>query len=177
MEEVAFFAVLVLIALVVGALVRALSMPGTFRYERRTTINAPPEKIFPLINDFHRWPVWSPWEKLDPDMQRTYSGAPSGLGAVYNWDGKKAGAGRMEITDSSPSNRIIVKLDFTKPMTAHNTTEFVLEPSGAGTNVIWSMYGPNPLMSKVMGLMINMDKMIGKDFEAGLANMKVAAEK
>jgi carbon monoxide dehydrogenase subunit G len=177
MAEFAFFGMLVLIALFAGALALALAAPGTFRYERRATINAPADKIFPLINDFHAWPAWSPWEKLDPNMQRTYSGAPSGLGAVYNWDGKKAGAGRMEITDSSPSKRLVVKLDFTKPMTAHNTTDFVLEPAGAGTNVIWSMYGPNPVMSKVMGLVINMDKMIGKDFEAGLANLKAAAEK
>ena len=133
--------------------------------------------MFPLINDFHNWAGWSPWEKLDLAMTKTHSGSPSGTGAVYEWVGnKQVGQGRMEIVESTPPSRIVIKLDFLKPFTAHNTTEYKLEPKGGGTNVSWAMRGRQPLMFKVMSLFMSMDKMIGKDFEAGLASMKAIAE-
>lgn len=167
---------------ILGGLVAALfgfaaTRPGTFRVERRTSIEAPPEKIFPLINDFRSWTAWSPYEKLDPAMTRTYSGAESGTGAVYEWAGNsKAGAGRMEITDTAPPARITIKLDFYKPFKAHNISEFSLEPRGDSTEVTWSTHGPNLFVSKVMGIFVDMDNLIGRDFESGLANLKAVAE-
>jgi uncharacterized protein YndB with AHSA1/START domain len=167
------------IVVVIGALLAfAATKPDTFRVERSTTIKAPPEKIFPLIDDFHRWTTWSPWEKMDPAMTRTHSGAPSGKGAVYEWEGNsKVGRGRMEIVDSVPSSRVAIKLDFLKPMEAHNIAEFTLTPSGDSTRVTWVMHGPAPFVSKLMQVFMSMDRMVGKDFEAGLANMKAAAER
>ena len=115
---------------------------------------------------------------MDPAMKRTYSGAASGKGAVYAWEGNsKVGEGRMEITESSPPSKVTIKLDFVKPIEGHNTAEFALEPKGDSTNVTWSMYGPSAYIAKVIGIFVSMDKMIGKDFEAGLANMKAVAEK
>jgi uncharacterized protein YndB with AHSA1/START domain len=149
---------------------------NTFRIERSTTISAPAEKIFPLIDDFHSWSSWSPYEKLDPAMQRTYSGEPRGIGAAYAWNRKKAGAGSMEIIQAAAPSRVAIALTFTKPMKAQNTAEFVLEPSGGGTRVSWSMTGKVTLMTRIFGFFVNMDKMIGKDFEAGLAAIKVIAE-
>ena len=141
------------------------------------TIKAAPEKIFPLINDFHRWSAWSPWEKMDPNLKRTHSGAASGKGAVYEWEGnKKVGQGRMEIVESTPPSRVQIKLDFFKPFEAHNTAEFTLAGEGGATNVTWAMHGSMPYMMKVMSVFMNMDKMVGKDFEAGLASMKGLAE-
>ena len=149
----------------------------TFKVQRTATIKAPASKIVPLINDFRKWPSWSPWEKLDPAMKKAVSGAPSGKGAVYEWDGnKKAGKGRMEITESSPS-RINIDLDFEKPFRAKNKTEITLAPQGDSTQVTWAMTGARPLMFKLMGLFMNFDKMIGKDFEEGLANIRTIAEK
>jgi hypothetical protein len=168
---------IVVVALVVLLLGVAAMKPDSFRVERRTSIEAPPETIFPLINDFHNWAAWSPWEKLDPAMKRSYSGPQSGNGAGYGWEGNsKAGAGRMEITESTPSSHILIKLDFLKPFEAHNTTEYTLERSGDTTSVTWAMYGPNQFIAKVMQVFMSMDKMVGKDFEAGLANMKRLAE-
>ncbi len=167
-----------LVLAVVIILVIALTKPDAFRIQRTGTMSASPEKVFPLINDFHNWPAWSPWEKLDPELKRTHSGASSGKGAIYEWEGnKKVGQGRMEITESVPSSRIIIKLDFIKPFSANNTTEFALEGQGGSTNVSWTMIGKQPFMFKVMSIFMSMDKMIGKDFEAGLANMKANAEK
>ncbi|MEO8034498.1 MAG: SRPBCC family protein [Acidobacteriota bacterium] len=169
---------LVIVLVIAVILVIAATKPAVFRVERRASIMAPPEKIFPLINDFHNWPAWSPWEKLDPDMKRTFSGSASGPGAAYAWEGNsKAGAGRMEITEAIPSSKILIKLDFLKPFEAHNTIEYTLERQGSATNVNWAMYGPSPFVSKVMQVFMSMDRMIGKDFEAGLSNMKAAAEK
>jgi len=149
----------------------------TFTVQRSTTIKAAPGKIVSLINDFRNWPSWSPWEKLDPAMKRTVGGAPSGKGATYEWDGnKKAGKGRMLITESSPS-KINIDLDFEKPFAAKNKTEITLVPQGDSTQIIWSMTGARPLMFKLMGLFMNFDKMIGKDFEEGLANIRALAEK
>jgi hypothetical protein len=168
---------LVIVLLVVAVLIYAATKPDTFRVQRATRINAPPEKIFALINDYHRWVSWSPYEKLDPAMQRTYSGAASGTGAVYEWEGNnKAGKGRMEIADSLPPSQVVIKLDFVKPFEAHNRVQFTLQPSGASTDVTWAMQGPSPYMMKVMHVFINMDRMVGKDFETGLANLKAVAE-
>jgi uncharacterized protein YndB with AHSA1/START domain len=172
-------AVIVVILLVsVGAvLIYAATKPDTFRVQRAIGINAPPEKIFPFLNDFRRWSAWSPWEKLDPELKRTHSGAESGPGAVYAWEGnRKVGAGRMEITDAPPPSRVAIKLDFIRPFEAHNTAEFTLEPKGDLTTVTWTMHGRNIFFGKVMSVFLDMDKMVGKDFETGLANLKAAAE-
>jgi Polyketide cyclase / dehydrase and lipid transport len=167
-----------IIVLVLIVLVIASTKPDSFRIERSATIKASPEKIFPLINDFHQWLSWSPWEKMDPALKRTHSGAASGKGAIYEWEGnKKVGQGRMEITESTPLSKVTIKLDFLKPFEAHNTAEFTLAAQTDSTNVTWSMLGSQPFMFKVMTIFMSMDKMIGKDFEAGLSNMKGIAEK
>ena len=128
------------------------------------------------IRDLKLWQEWSPWEKLDPDMKRTLSGAPSGTGAVYAWEGSsKVGAGRMEIRDVAPS-KVVIQLDFIKPFEGHNVTEFALVPKGESTDVQWTMRGPATFVMKLMGLFTNMDRMIGRDFERGLANLKAAVE-
>ena len=152
--------------------------PSHFRVQRSTTINAAADKVFPLINDFHNWPAWSPWEKLDPNMKRTLTGPANGQGSAYAWDGNnKAGSGRMEITGSEPFSKVAIKLDFIKPMEGHDVVEFTLEPSGTSTKVIWEMSGPLTYPGKVMTVFVSMDRLIGPDFETGLANMKAAAEK
>ncbi|HLJ88030.1 MAG TPA: SRPBCC family protein [Candidatus Angelobacter sp.] len=158
-------------------LILAATRPDTFRVQRAANIRASSERIFPLISDFHNWGSWSPWEKLDPAMKRTFDGAASGKGSVYAWEGSKAGAGRMEIMSAAPSSKIVIKLDFIKPFEAHNTVEFNLEGEGESTKVTWDMEGRSPYMMKVMGIFFNMDNRIGKDFEAGLASMKAVAEK
>jgi uncharacterized protein YndB with AHSA1/START domain len=165
------------VVLVVAILAFAATKPDTFRVQRATSIKAPPEKIFALINDLHRWRTWSPYEKKDPAMKRRLSGATDGKGAVYEWEGNKdVGKGRMEITETSPASKVALKLDFVKPFKAHNIVEFTLEPDGDATHVTWAMHGPSPYAAKVVGVFINMDSMIGKDFEAGLANLKTATE-
>jgi uncharacterized protein YndB with AHSA1/START domain len=171
--------VAVLLVLVVAAvLVLAATKPDAFRVERTATIKAPPEKIFALINDLHGWGAWSPYEKKDPAMKRTFSGAASGKGAIYEWDGNKnVGKGRMEITETSPPSRIRIKLDFISPFEGHNAAEFTMAPKGDATSVTWAMDGPAPFISKVMQVFLNFDSMIGKDFEEGLANLKTLAEK
>jgi Polyketide cyclase / dehydrase and lipid transport len=144
---------------------------------REGKINAPPDRVHALINDFHEWAKWSPWEKMDPNLQRNFSGAASGKGAAYNWSGnKKMGQGRMDITATAPS-RIDIDLHFMKPIEARNKTVFSLTPHDDGTQVRWEMNGTSPFMFKLVGLFMNMDHMIGKDFEAGLANMKAAVER
>jgi hypothetical protein len=168
--------VLGIIAIIAAILIIAAFQPNTFRIQRTATIKAPPEKIVPLLADFHRWSSWSPYEKLDPAMKRTLSGAPSGPGAVYAWDGNnKAGAGRMEVLSASPA-AVKIKLDFTRPFASHNMAEFTLEPHGDTTNVTWAMTGPQMYIGKVICLFFNMDQMVGKDFETGLANLKGIAE-
>lgn len=155
----------------------AASRPGSFRIARTAQIAAPPDKVFPLINDFHDWPKWSPWEKLDPAMTRSHTGNASGVGAAYSWSGnKKVGQGRMEITESERPSRIGLDLAFMAPWKAKNRTEFLLRPAEGGTSVTWIMTGSSPFMFKLMGLFTNMDRMIGKDFDAGLANLKAVAE-
>ncbi|TMJ87299.1 MAG: polyketide cyclase [Alphaproteobacteria bacterium] len=176
-EVVMIIAITVAIAIAI-VLILAATKPDTFSVRRVTTVRAPPEKIFPLINDFHQWGTWSPWEDKDPAMKRTYSGAGSGKGAVYAWDGNKnVGTGRMEILEVSAPSKIVIKLDFFKPFEAHNTAEFTMLPQGDATSLTWLMHGPAPFMSKVMQVFMNMDKMIGKDFEAGLAKLKKLTER
>jgi hypothetical protein len=168
---------IVVVVLIVGILAFAALQPPAFRVERSTNIRATPDQIVPLLDNFHNWSSWSPWEKLDPAMKRTYGGPDSGPGAVYGWEGNgKVGQGRMEVLETSPS-KVAVKLDFLKPFEAHNTAEFVLQPQGETTDVTWAMYGDNNFLSKVMCVFVSMDKMVGKDFENGLANLKSIAEK
>jgi uncharacterized protein YndB with AHSA1/START domain len=168
---------LVVVLLIAGVLLFALTKPDAFRIERSTIIKAPPEKINALLTDFKQWAAWSPWEKKDPAMKRTYSGAATGKGTVYGWEGNKnVGTGRMEILDAQPQT-VTIKLDFLAPFEAHNTAEFVLQPQGDSTQLTWAMYGPSNYISKVMSVVMSMDKMVGPDFEAGLANLKAIAEK
>jgi hypothetical protein len=168
---------IVAVLLVAVVLVLAATKPSTFRVERSTVVDAAPDLLFPLIDDFHRWPEWSPYEKLDPTMKRTLSGAASGQGAVYEWSGNnKAGAGRMEIIESSPPAKVAIKLDFIKPFEAHNAAEFTMRPQGGATLLTWQMHGPASFKSKLMQVFVNLDKLIGKDFETGLANLKARVE-
>jgi uncharacterized protein YndB with AHSA1/START domain len=172
-------AIIAAIAVIVVAaiLIFAATKPDTFRVQRTTSINAPPEEIFPLINDLHSHTSWSPFEK-DPEMKRAHSGAPQGKGAVYEWDGnRQVGKGRIEIADTTPPSKLTMKLDMFTPFEAHNIVEFTLEPKGQSTNVSWAMHGPQPYMAKVMGTVINCDKMVGSQFEEGLAKLKALAEK
>jgi uncharacterized protein YndB with AHSA1/START domain len=163
--------------LVVGVLAFAGTRPDSFRVARSVVIAAPAERIFPLLDDFHRWTAWSPYEGIDPTLQRKYSGVERGVGAIYEWSGNgKAGKGRMEIVGEQPPGKLVIKLDFEKPFEGHNVAEFTIRPSGSGHEVVWAMGGPSPFMSKLMGLFMNLDRLIGKDFELGLANLKRVAE-
>jgi len=167
----------VIVIVIVVVLIVAARKPDTIRVERTAVVNAPADKLFPLIADFHQWLKWSPWEGRDPALKRTYSGAERGRGAVYAWDGNKdVGSGRMEILEAAQPSRVVIKLDFFKPFEAHNTAEFTMLPLGGATNVIWVMHGPAPFVSKLMQVFMNMDRMIGKDFETGLANLKTLTE-
>lgn len=165
-------------ALVALLLVYAAFQPNAFLVTRSTTIQAPPAKVFAILNDLHQFGSWSPWQKLDPAMQTTYSGAASGAGAVYTWTGNdQVGTGRMEILKTVPDAKLTLKLDFFEPFEAHNTAEYTLQSNGTTTTVTWAMLGPSPDISKLMGVFVSMDRMIGKDFEIGLANLKAVAEK
>ena len=169
---------LVVVALVGALLAYAATKPDSMHVQRAASIKASPDKIFPLISDFHSWSSWSPYEKIDHAMKREYSGAANGRGAVYEWEGNSSvGQGRMEITDTSDPSRVTIKLDFVKPLEGHNVAEFVLAPQGDSTNVTWTMDGPSPYLGKLIGVFVNMDTMIGNDFATGLANLRVIAEK
>jgi len=176
------FETLVVVAVLIAAaiaivLLLAARKPDRFIVQRAASIRAPVQPLFAAIHDFHQWRKWSPWEERDPAMQRTYSGADRGKGAVYAWDGNKnVGAGRMEILEAAEPTKIVIKLDFFKPFEGHNIAEFTMLPQGDATHLTWVMHGPAPFMSKVMQVFMDMDKMIGKDFEAGLANLKTLAE-
>ncbi len=183
-------------------LIYAATRPDTFRIERSTRIKAPPDKVFALINDMRSFNTWNPFEKKDPALKGSYSGAASGKGAAYAWQSDKVGVGRMEIIDTAapsqgnvalplsgipsgdgrrmssawgPSN-VTMKLDFVKPLEAHNVAEFTLVPEGETTQVTWAMHGPSPYLAKLMQVFFSMDKLVGKDFEDGLANLKTLAE-
>jgi uncharacterized protein YndB with AHSA1/START domain len=165
----------ILLAILLGY---AATKPSSFSVVRTTCVKAPPEQIFGLINDLRNWTSWSPFEKLDPTMKKTYSGAANGKGAVYHWESKgRAGEGRMEITESSTPTRIAMNLDFVKPMEGHNVVEFTLHPDAECTSVTWAMHGPSPYIAKVMGLFVSIESMVGKEFETGLADLKIAAER
>jgi carbon monoxide dehydrogenase subunit G len=169
---------IVVVVLVTGILAYAATKPDIFRVQRATSIKAPPEKIFPFLNDLHKFGAWSPYEKKDPAMKRTFAGSESGRGAVYEWDGdKNVGKGRMEIVDTAPPSKVAIKLDFVRPFEAHNTVEFTLAPKGDSTDVTWAMQGPVPYVAKIMHVFVDMDSMVGKDFDAGLASLKTVAEK
>ncbi|MCU4181424.1 SRPBCC family protein [Bosea sp. BH3] len=156
----------------------AARKPDSFQVTRSTTINAPPERIYPLIADFRAWDAWSPWEKKDPAMKRSYGGAASGPGATYAWTGdKNVGEGSMRIVEASAPGRLALKLDFLKPFEAHNDVVFALTPRGSATTVTWIMTGPTPFIGKIMHVFMDMDRMVGGDFESGLAAMKAAAER
>ena len=174
-------ALLVIAAAIVALLAYASTRPPTFRIERSARIGAGIPIVGALIDNFREWRKWSPWEELDPQLQRTYGGAEAGIGAVYEWRGNgKAGAGRMEITEMRASGArgvILIKLDFYKPFKASNVAEFVMTATDdGGTDLQWSMSGPSPFMSKLMGVFMNIDKMVGGDFEKGLAALKRHAE-
>jgi hypothetical protein len=150
---------------------------GSYRVERSAEISAAADAVFPHLVDFHRWTAWSPWEDLDPNLSRTYSGPESGVGAVYEWSGnRKAGKGRMEITEASAPSALAVQLQFLKPFKSSSVASFALEPVSDGTRVTWSMVGRKTLMTKVMGVFTSMDKLIGPDFERGLARLKALVE-
>ena len=183
-EIIAVIAVVLAVAIAIVLILAAIK-PDGFSLRRTTIVKAPPEKVFPWINDFHQWKSWSPYENRDPAMKRSYSGAASGKGAVYGWEGNKnVGSGRMEILDTSVPAKIVIKLDFFTPFEGHNTAEFTMLPQGDAitatanvtTNVTWLMHGPAPFMSKLMQVFMNLDNMIGRDFETGLANLKKLAE-
>jgi uncharacterized protein YndB with AHSA1/START domain len=168
----------VLLAAVAAILIYASTRPDSFRVERSAAMNASPEKIFPYIENLKHWTEWSPYEGRDPAMKRAYSGAESGRGAVYEWDGNdNVGKGRMEIVDSAPPQKVVIKLDFLKPFEGHNTAELTVEPRGGQTIVTWAMYGPSTFVTKLIGTFMDMDDMIGRDFAAGLAKLKTVVEK
>ena len=170
--------ILVLIVFAIGGVVYIASRkPDVFRVERRMVINAPAEAIFDHINTIRTWEAWSPWQKKDPAMRQAYSGPAAGVGAAQAWEGNnQVGKGRMSITASEPPRRVELSLTFEKPFKAQNTVELSLRPVSSGTEIAWVMYGPANLMSKVMDLLMNMDKMCGNDFEAGLSNLKALVE-
>ncbi|MGQ0749627.1 MAG: SRPBCC family protein [Betaproteobacteria bacterium] len=170
---------LVIVVLIAGVLVLAATRPDTFTVARHATIKAPPDKVFSYISDFKRWDAWSPWERKDPAMKRTFGSVTAGKGATYAWEGnKEVGQGQMEIAESSAPSKVGIKLDFVKPFEAHNIVEFTLKPEpGGATHVTWSMQGHTPYFFKIVHLFIDMDRMVGGDFEAGLANLKAVAEK
>jgi uncharacterized protein YndB with AHSA1/START domain len=178
MSHTVAMVLLVIVLLIAAFLLFAASRPNGFRVQRTARIKAPPEKIFPLIDNFHDWVSWSPYEKIDPALERNYSGAERGKGAVYEWQGNnKVGKGRMEITQSSPPAKIVIALHFMKPFEARNTAEFTMAPEDDATSVTWAMHGSSPFMAKVMCIFMSMDNMVGKQFEEGLANLKTVAER
>jgi Polyketide cyclase / dehydrase and lipid transport len=151
--------------------------PTSYTVERSATMKADPARVFAEVVDFHRWPGWSPWEDLDPDLERRYDGPKSGVGAVYSWSGnRKAGEGRMEITHADEPSSVVVDLRFLKPFKSETTTTFTFTPEGPDTRVTWTLTGPRTLMVKVMGVLTSMDKMVGKDFEKGLARLRTRVE-
>jgi uncharacterized protein YndB with AHSA1/START domain len=170
--------ILVALAVIIVVLVVIVALqPSDFRVARSTTISAPPPAVFAQVNDFHKWEAWNPWGKIDPAMKQTYEGTLAGPGAIYTWSGNnEVGEGRMTITDSRPSDLIRVKLEFFKPFAGTNTAEFAFKPEGNQTLVTWSMFGEKNFMAKAVHLVMNMDKMIGGQFEKGLADMKSAVE-
>jgi len=170
--------ILVSVAVIVGGAVALIAMqPSEFRVVRTATMRAPVSAVFAQINDFHNWQAWSPWARRDPAMKQTYEGAAAGEGAIYSWVGnREVGTGRMTLVESRPGERIRINLEFFEPFAATNTAEFNFKPEGNGTTVTWSMTGRKSFVAKAIGLVMNMDTMIGGDFEKGLAAMQSVAE-
>lgn len=176
MKALKILAGLLVVAIVV-VLGLAMRQPDVFTVQRTATIQAPPEKVYAVLEDFRRWQAWSPFER-DPGMKRTISEPARGKGATYAWDGNNdVGAGRMEITEAAPPNKLVLKLDFIKPFATSNVVEYTLVPKGNATDVTWSMRGPMPFISRVICVFVDMDRMVGKDFEAGLAKLGTVATK
>jgi hypothetical protein len=169
---------IIAIAFIIAGLVMVVAtQPEDFKVTRMTTIKAPTERVFDHVNDFHKWDAWSPWAKLDPNMKTTYSGADAGQGASYYWVGNDdVGEGKMTIVESHPSSHVKIDLEFIKPFAAQNVTEFMLKPEGDVTEVTWTMHGKNGFIGKAMCLAMDMDKMVGGDFEKGLGQMKTVVE-
>jgi uncharacterized protein YndB with AHSA1/START domain len=168
---------LAVVVLIATILVFAATRPDVFSVERSASIKAAPGKIFPLINDFHQWDAWTPYNK-DREMKKSYSGAASGVGAISTWEGnREVGQGSITITESIPPAKIVMDLQMVKPFNCRNRVEFTLTPTGDATTVRWTMTGANTYISKLMGLFFSMDRMVGGDFEAGLAGLKRVAEK
>ena len=164
-----------LVVVVLTAVV--VSRPSHFHVERSARMAAPPEVVFPFIDDFHRWSSWSPWEKLDPNLKREYSGAPNGKGAVYDWSGNdEVGTGRMRIIESDAPSTVAISLEFIEPFEATNAALFSINPDGDGSRVTWGMDGESNFIFKAVGLFMSMDDMVGRDFQAGLDNLSRAAE-
>jgi hypothetical protein len=170
--------ILIPLAAIVVVFVAVVAMqPSEFRIVRSATIAAPASAVFAQVNDFHHWEAWSPWAKLDPALKQTYEGPAAGTGAIYTWAGNnKVGEGTMTLTESRPTDLIRIKLEFRRPFKATNTAEFTFKPDGNQTGVAWSMSGRNNFMAKAFCLFMNMDKMVGGDFEKGLAQMKSVVE-
>ena len=168
---------LIVAAAIAALLIYAATKPDSFRLSRSAAIAAPPDKVFALINDLRQFNTWNPFAKMDPKQVITYDAVTAGVGGAYNWQGEKSGVGRMQIAESVPAQRVTAKLDFTKPFEAHNVVDFTVQPQGNGSTVTWAMHGPMPYLNRVMTIFFDMDKTVGKDFEAGLANLKALAEK
>ena len=168
---------LVLVASAGVTLAYAATKPDVFRVVRSTAINASPEAIFPLINEMRSFNRWNPYERRDPNIKGSYSGPESGKGASYAFESGKSGTGSLEIIDTSPPRKVAMKLIMIKPFAAENLVEFTLEPQGDTTYATWTMTGSTPLLGKVVHLFIDMDKMVGTDFETGLADLRALAEK
>jgi len=178
MKSVGKGALVLVLTVVLGVLVLASLQPSSFEVKRSIQIQAPAEKVYPLLVDFQKFGAWSPWEKLDPAMTRTFEGQANGTGAVYKWKGNdQVGEGRMEIVGVVPNRSVTIKLDFLTPFESHNTTVYTLETGGASTTMTWTMSGPSTFATKVMTLFVSMDAMVGPDFERGLANLKMVVEK
>jgi len=166
-----------LVALIAVFVIIVATRPAEFRIERSAQINAPAEVVFAQVNDFKNWDAWSPWAKLDPASKTTFAGPPAGTGAVFAWSGNdKIGEGRMTVTESRANELIRIRLDFVRPFEATNTAEFTFTPEGNHTVVTWSNYGNNTFLAKAFCLFVDMDKMLGGEFEKGLAQMKSVAE-
>jgi len=169
--------ILIAFAVIVIVFVVVAMRPSEYRVARTVTISAPAPAVFAQVNDFHKWDAWNPWAKMDPAMKQTYEGAPTGTGAVYTWTGnKEVGEGRMTLTESRPHELIRINLEFLKPFAATSTAEFTFRPEGDRTAVTWRMAGKVNFVAKVVHLFVDMDRMIGANFEKGLAQMKAVVE-
>ena len=177
LKKILLGAVVMIVVLIAVFLIMVMLQPSHYQVERTATINAPAPVVFGLVNDFHKWETWSPWEKLDPAIKKSFEGPPAGTGSMYSWSGNsEVGEGKITITESRPSDLVKLRLEFIKPFAATSVTDFTFTPSGNSTNVKWTMAGENNFIAKAFSMFMNMDKMVGGDFEKGLAQMKKVAE-